>query len=127
MDAHTAVPASINEYISTFPPEIQGRLQQIRSLIHQLAPQAVEKISYAMPTFYLAGNLVHFAAFKQHIGFYPTPTGTAAFQKELTPYKSGKGSVQFPLSQDLPLDLIQKIVEFRVAENLAKATSKSKK
>ena len=112
---------TIDEYIAIFPADVQKRLQEIRAAIQSGAPQATEKISYQMPTFYLNGNLVHFAAFKNHIGFYPTPSGISSFAKELAKYESAKGSVQFPLDQPLPLALIKKIVKFRVAENLAKA------
>ena len=112
---------SIEEYIASFPADVQKRLQEIRAAIKSVAPQATEKISYQMPTFFLNGNLVHFAAFKNHIGFYPVPSGIEAFKKELSNYAQGKGSVQFPLDQPLPLALIKKIVKFRVAENLAKA------
>jgi uncharacterized protein YdhG (YjbR/CyaY superfamily) len=111
---------TIDEYIKTFPPDIQIILQKIRQIIHEAAPDAKEAISYQMPTFKLNGNLVHFAAFKSHIGFYPKPSGTETFQKELSPYKSGKGSVRFPLDQPIPYDLIKKIVLFRVKENLKK-------
>lgn len=126
MDAEKKVPESIDAYIAQADPAVRARLEQIRALCHELAPEASEKISYQMPTFFLEGNLVHFAAFKEHIGFYPTPSGTEAFQAELTPYKSGKGSIQFPLNQPLPLDLIRRIVEFRVAETKAKAVAKKK-
>lgn len=112
---------SIDEYIASFPVDVQKRLQEIRAAIKSAAPNATEKISYQLPTFYLNGNLVHFAAFKNHIGFYPTPSGIASFTKELAKYESAKGSVQFPLDQPLPLSLIKKIVKFRVGENLAKA------
>lgn len=115
---------TISEYIATFPVEIRNRLQAIRELIQDSAPQALEKISYAMPTFTLNGNLVHFAAFKNHIGFYPVPTGIEAFKKELSKYKMGKGSIQFPHTEPLPLELIRKIVKFRVSENLAKPVKK---
>lgn len=111
---------SIDEYIATFPAEIQQILQEIRATIQAAAPEAKEKISYQMPTFTLNGNLVHFAAFKKHIGFYPTPSGTDAFQKELAVYKTAKGSDQFPLDHPMPLELIRKIVEFRVTETAAK-------
>jgi uncharacterized protein YdhG (YjbR/CyaY superfamily) len=111
---------TIDEYIATFPKDIQIILQKIRQIIHEAAPEAKEAISYQMPTFKLNGNLVHFAAFKSHIGFYPTPSGTEAFQKEISPYKSGKGSIQFPLDKPISYDLIKKIVLFRVKENLAK-------
>ena len=100
---------------------MQSVLQTLRQTIHQAAPDAVEKISYGMPTFTLKGNLVHFGAFKTHIGFYPTPSGIEKFKDELAVYKGAKGSVQFPLDEPLPLDLVRRIVEFRVEENLAKA------
>ena len=117
----------IDEYIANFPPDVQQRLQQIRATIKAAAPDAQEKISYQMPTFYLHGNLVHFAAHTQHIGFYPAPSGIEAFQAELSKYKGAKGSVQFPLNQPLPLDLVRRIVEFRVTENLKNAEAKAKK
>ncbi len=118
---------SIDEYISTFPKEIQKILQELRATIKAAAPEAEEKISYQIPTFFLKGNLVHFAAFKNHIGFYPTPGGIEAFKKELSIYESAKGSVQFPIDKPLPLELIRRIVKFRVAENLKKAETKSRK
>ena len=114
----------IDKYISGFPKEIQTMLEQIRLTIRQAAPEAEETIKYAMPTFVLNGNLVHFAAFKNHIGFYPVPSGIEAFKKELSVYKGAKGSVQFPLDKPMPLDLITKIVEFRVKENLNKTLKK---
>jgi uncharacterized protein YdhG (YjbR/CyaY superfamily) len=117
---------STDEYIATFPAEIQTRLQALRAAIHAAAPEAEEKISYQMPTFFLKGNLVHFAAFKNHIGFYPAPQGIEEFKQELSAYKGAKGSVQFPLDQPLPLELVSRIVKFRVAENLKKAGAKSK-
>ena len=107
----------IDEYIAELPPEIRKVLEELRALIRAAAPAATEKISYAIPTFFLKKNLVHFAAFEKHIGFYPGPTGIEAFKEELKPYKFAKGSVQFPLGQPLPKDLIRRIVEFRVAEN----------
>ena len=123
--AQTA-PQTIDEYIAGFPPDVQDVLQKIRMTIHEAAPEAQEKISYQMPTFFLKGNLVHFAAFKEHIGFYPVPTGIEKFKKELSVYKQGKGSVQFPLNQPMPYELITKIVKFRVKENLAAAAAKAK-
>ena len=108
---------TIDEYIKSFPGDIQARLKQLRALIRRVAPEAQEKISYQMPTFYLNGNLVHFAAYPKHIGFYPTPSGIEAFQKELSKYKSSKGAVQFPLDAPLPLKLIERIVKFRVKES----------
>lgn len=111
--------ASIDEYIAESPPETRKKLEELRALIAEVAPTATETISYAIPTFDLNGkHLVHFAAFKKHIGLYPTPSGMVAFSKELEPYKSGKGSAQFPLKEPLPVDLIRRIVEFRVEENL---------
>ncbi len=124
--AQTA-PQTIDEYIAGFPADVQEVLQKIRKTVHEAAPEATEKISYQMPTFYLKGNLVHFAAFKEHIGFYPVPTGIEKFKKELSVYKQGKGSVQFPLDQPMPYDLITKIVKFRVKESLAAAAAKAKK
>jgi uncharacterized protein YdhG (YjbR/CyaY superfamily) len=111
---------TIDEYIQGFPPDVQAILSQLRSTIKQNAPQAAEKISYRIPTFYLNGNLVHFAAFERHIGFYPGPTGIAHFAKKLKKYKSAKGSVQLPLDEPLPLQLIGDIVKFRVDENSRK-------
>jgi uncharacterized protein YdhG (YjbR/CyaY superfamily) len=117
---------SIDEYIAAFPAEIQTKLLEMRATIKAAAPEAEEKISYQMPTFYLNGNLVHFAAFKNHIGFYPTPGGIDAFKDELSVYQGAKGSIQFPLSQPLPLELVSKIVKLRVAENSKKAKAKRK-
>ncbi len=114
----------IDEYIAGFPKDIQEILQTVRSTIKKAAPAAEETISYAIPTFTLNGNLVHFAAFKNHIGFYPAPTGIEEFKKELSVYKGAKGSVQFPLDQPMPLKLITKIVKFRVKKNLEKAGKK---
>jgi uncharacterized protein YdhG (YjbR/CyaY superfamily) len=114
----------INSFIAGFPKEIQATLEQIRSTIHQAAPEAKEAIKYGMPTFVLNGNLVHFAAHKNHIGFYPAPTGIEAFIKELAVYRTGKGTIQFPLDKPIPIDLITKVVKFRVTENLKKAKRK---
>ena len=116
---------TIDEYIATFPKNIQKILEEMRATIKAAAPDAEEKISYQMPTFFLKGNLVHFAAHTKHIGFYPTPGGIEAFKEELSIYESAKGSVQFPLDKPLPLKLVSKIVKYRVAENLKKAASKS--
>ncbi len=118
---------SIDEYIATFPKATQNILQEVRATIRAAAPDAEEKISYQMPTFFLKGNLVHFAAYANHIGFYPTPSGIEAFKDELSIYEGAKGSVQFPIDKPLPLKLITKIVKFRVAENLKKAEAKSGK
>ena len=120
-------PQTIDAYIAGFPPEIQAILQQIRAVIRTAAPEAQETISYQMPTFVLHGNLVHFAAFTHHIGFYPTPSGMEEFEAALSPYKGGKGSARFPLNQPIPYDLIDAIVRYRVAENQAKAAAKRKK
>jgi uncharacterized protein YdhG (YjbR/CyaY superfamily) len=110
----------IDSYIASFPEETRKLLQQLRLTISKAAPEAKETINYGMPTFTLKGNLVHFAAFKNHIGFYPTPSGIEAFKKELSVYEGAKGSVQFPIAKPIPFDLISKIVEFRVKENLKK-------
>ena len=118
---------NIDEYIAGFPKDIQKILEDVRATIRKAAPEAKEAIKYAMPTFVLNGNLVHFAAFKNHIGFYPAPTGIEAFKKELSPYHGGKGSIQFPIDSPVPLALISKIVKFRVKKNLEKAKSKEKK
>ena len=117
---------SIEEYIATCAPKIQKVLEEVRATIRAAAPQAEEKISYQIPTFFLKGNLVHFAAFTNHIGFFPTSSGIEAFKQELSNYRSSKGAVQFPLDQPMPLDLISKITKFRVAENLERAQKKSK-
>ncbi len=119
--------ASIDEYIAACPKASQKKLKELRATVKAAAPEAKEKISYQMPTFDLKGNLVHFAAFENHIGFYPTPSGISRFKKELAIYKSAKGSVQFPIDEPLPLKLIGKIVKYRVAENLRIADTKSKK
>ena len=112
---------NIDEYIATFPGEVQKKLKQMRATIRAAAPEAQERISYQMPAFTLNGNLVYFAAFKNHIGFYPTPGGIEAFKEELSHYVQGKGSIQFPLDEPLPLDLISRLVKQRVADNLKKA------
>ncbi len=123
----TTKPTTIDEYIASFPEDVQKKLVQIRQTIRQAAPEAEETISYAIPTFKLKGRyLVYFAGHKNHIGFYPAPTGSEAFKEELAVYKTGKGSVQFPLNQPLPFDLITRIVKFRVKENLAIADKKKK-
>jgi uncharacterized protein YdhG (YjbR/CyaY superfamily) len=112
---------TIDEYIGTFPEDVQYILEKVRATIREAAPEAQEAISYQIPTFRLNGNLVHFAAFKNHIGFYPTSSGIEVFKKELSPYKSAKGSVQFPIDKPVPYDVVKKIVLFRVRENLRKA------
>jgi uncharacterized protein YdhG (YjbR/CyaY superfamily) len=118
---------SIDEYILNFPPETQEILTTLRKVIQESAPDAKEKISYQMPTFELHGNLVHFAAYKNHIGFYPAPRGIEAFKEELSEYKGAKGSVQFPIDKPLPYELISRIVKFRAVENLKKAEGKMSK
>ena len=127
MDDNTPRPASIDEYIASFPPERQQLLQQMRATIAAAAPQATEKISYQMPTFYLKGNLVHFACLKNHIGFYPTPSGINEFSAEFAIYQTSPGAVQFPLDKPLPLDLVSRVVKFRAAENLRRAEEKARK
>jgi uncharacterized protein YdhG (YjbR/CyaY superfamily) len=118
---------TIDEYIMQFSPEVQEILKTLRKVIKESAPNATEKISYQMPTFFLYKNLVHFAAFKNHIGFYPTPSGIEAFKEELSGYKGSKGAIQFPLNKPIPYKLISKIVKYRVAENMKKAEDKMKK
>ena len=127
MRADQPAPTTIDEYIAGFPQPIQELLQQIRATIKQAAPDAAETITYQMPTFTLNGNLVHFAAFRNHIGFYPVPSAIEKFKHELAPYASGKGSARFPLDQPMPFDLISRIVEFRVQENTERAAAKAKK
>lgn len=114
----------IDEYIANFPEDVQEILQKVRKMIRQIAPDAQEKINYGMPTFTLNGNLVHFAGFKNHVGFYPTPSGIEKFKKELSKYEGAKGSVKFPLDQPIPYELIRKITEFRVEEQQAKGKTK---
>lgn len=121
------IPKSIDEYILQYPQEIQEILKTLRKVIKESAPNAEEKISYRMPTFVLNGNLVHFAAFKNHIGFYPTPSGIHTFQQELSGYKTSKGAIQFPIGKPIPYGLISEIVKFRVAENQSKVEEKIKK
>ena len=123
----TSQSESIDDYIAGFPAEIQVLLQQMRQTIHEAAPEATEAISYQMPTFKLHGNLVHFAAFKDHIGFFPAPSGIDAFTEEIAPYRTGKGTLRFSLTEPLPLDLVRRIVLYRVQENSAKAARKGKR
>jgi uncharacterized protein YdhG (YjbR/CyaY superfamily) len=120
-------PKTTDEYIAAFPDDMQLILNQVRATIKQAAPDAEESIGYGMPAYKLKGRpLVYFAGYKNHIGFYATPTGHTAFAKELSKYKQGKGSVQFPVDQPMPLELITQIVEFRVTENLEKGKAKKK-
>ncbi len=113
--------STIDEYIVQFDSETQNKLNAIRTIIKKAAPEAVETMGYGVPTFKLKRNLVHFAAFKKHIGFYPSPSGIERFKEELKTYKRAKGSVQFPLDQEIPYDLIQRIVIFRVEEETLKS------
>jgi len=122
-----AAPGTIDDYIAGFPPDVRRRLQDIRSTIRKAAPAAEEAISYQMPTFRLHGNLVHFAAFKNHIGFYPAPRAIEEFKKELAAYEGSKGTVRFPLDQPIPLGLIGRMVKFRVKKNLEQAAAKKSK
>jgi uncharacterized protein YdhG (YjbR/CyaY superfamily) len=117
----------IDQFIAGFPKEVQEILEKVRETVREAAPEADETINYGIPTFTLNGNLVHFSAFKNHIGFYPTPSGIEKFKKELSAYEMAKGSVKFPLVQPIPYDLIARIVEFRVKENREKAEAKGKK
>ena len=119
--------SDIDAYIQEFPKDVQEILQKMRQTIQKAAPKATEAISYGMPAFKLHGNLVYFAGWKEHIGFYAMPSGNTAFKKELSEYQGAKGSVQFPLDQPIPYDLVTKIVQFRVKENLAKQTAKLNK
>jgi uncharacterized protein YdhG (YjbR/CyaY superfamily) len=127
MKSQSAGPKDIDEYIAGFPADIQELLQNIRRTIHEAAPEAEEAIKYQMPTFVQNGNLVHFAAFKNHIGLYPAPHAIEEFKDELSAYEGAKGSVRFPLDQPIPYELIGRIVRFRVADSLAKAAAKKKK
>jgi uncharacterized protein YdhG (YjbR/CyaY superfamily) len=120
-------PQTIDEYIAGFPAHVQEILEKVRLTIIKAAPNAREKISYQIPTFTLEGNLVHFGAFKEHLGFYPASTGIEKFKNELSAYESSRGSVRFPLDQPIPFNLISKIVRFRVKENLERAEAKGKK
>ena len=127
MNAKSTPPENIDEYIAGFSTDVQRILQEIRRIIRQAAPDAEEAVKYRMPTFVLNGNLVHFAAFDKHIGFYPTPSGIDAFQDELSAYHNAKGSVQFPLDRPVPFKLIRRIVEFRVKETREKLLAKAKR
>jgi uncharacterized protein YdhG (YjbR/CyaY superfamily) len=127
MKSDQSAPKNIDEYIAGFPPDVQKTLGKIRVAIRKAAPDAEETISYKMPAFVLKGNLVYFAAFKKHIGFYPRTTGIAKFRKELSAYEGEKGSVKFPLDKPMPLGLISRIVKFRAKENRERAGTKGKK
>src|SRR5262249_47482831 len=127
MRTNPTTPQNIDEYIAGFPNDVQELLQKIRMTIRKAAPDAEETINYQMPTFTLNGNLVHFAAFKKHIGFYPTPSGIQTLKDELSVYEGAKGSVRFQLDKAIPFDLISKIVKFRVKEQMSRAEAKGKK
>jgi len=109
---------TIDEYIESFEPEIKKTLIELRNFIKSKVPEATEKISYGMPTFYLHGNLIHFAAFKNHYSIFPSPSGIDVFEKELTPYRTGKGTLSFPINKPLPWDIIEKILEYRIKEKI---------
>ncbi len=127
MKTDAANPQTMDGYIAGFPPDVRAILERIRATIAQAAPEAEEAIKYRLPTFVLDGNLVHFGAFKRHIGFYATASGHEAFRKELSAYTGAKGSVKFPLNQPMPLELMGRMVKFRVAENRARAAAKRRK
>ncbi len=126
MKNSNASPRTIDDYIATYPEPVQLTLTKIRMTIKKLAPTAIEKIAYGIPTFWLNENLVHFAAYETHIGFYPTPGGIKAFKEELSPYKTSKGAIQFPLDKPMPLSLIKKIVNYRIAEAKSHSNEKDK-
>ena len=127
MNQTTQIPENINEYIHQFPEHLQERMKIIRSLINQTAPDANERMAYGMPTFYLYGNLIHFACFTHHIGLFPGASGVEHFLPELSGYKTSKGTIQIPHTMELPLELIKRIVEFRIQENVTEGLLKKKK
>lgn len=127
MKSDASVPKDVDAYVAGFSPNVQAILKKVRATVTKAAPDAVEAIKYGLPTLVLNGNLVHFGAFKNHIGFYATPSGHTKFRRELSRYESGKGSVQFPLDEPIPYALITQIVKFRVKEASAKAASRKKK
>jgi uncharacterized protein YdhG (YjbR/CyaY superfamily) len=127
MRTKQAAPKDIDDYIASFPRDVQEILEKIRMAIRKAAPDAEERIAYQIPTFTLNGHLVHFAAFKKHVGLYPAPRGNEQFKEELSRYAGGRGTVQFPLDEPIPFDLIRRIVKFRVEENLKRAEAKAKK
>ena|SRR5919112_1113782 len=118
---------TIDDYIQGFPRDVQAILSKLRWTVSRAAPRAVEKISYGMPTFFYNGNLVHFAAYEHHIGFYPTPSAITEFQSDLKKYKSAKGSVQFPIDEPLPLRLIARMVKFRATQNARKEPARPRR
>lgn len=127
MKTDQPAPRNIDEYIAGFPDDVQKTLKKIRLTIRKAAPDAQEAIKYQMPTFILKGNLLSFAVYKKHIGFYPAPAGNEQFRKELSVYRAGKSTVRFPLDELIPLDLISKLVKFRVKEHLERAAARAKK
>jgi len=127
VETKRATPRNVDEYIATFSPEVQSILEEIRSTIRQVAPDAEETISYKIPAFTLKGNLVYFAAFKRHIGFYPPIKGDERLKKNASVYAGEKGNLRFPLDQPIPYDLIRRIVRLRVKQNLATAPGKRKR
>jgi uncharacterized protein YdhG (YjbR/CyaY superfamily) len=127
MNMKKIIATDVDSYISEFPPKVQKMMRQLRSCIKKAAPEAEESISYMMPAYKLQGPLVYFGGYDKHIGFYPTGSGIAPFLKEISAYKHSKGAVQFTLDQPLPLELVEKMVKFRVKENLSKADLKKKK
>jgi uncharacterized protein YdhG (YjbR/CyaY superfamily) len=127
MKSDQTIPKTIDDYIAGFPPDVRVILQKLRATIRKAAPTAAEAIKYRLPTFVLGGNLVHFGAFKKHIGFYATPTGNKQFREELSAYQGAKGSVQFPLDKPIPYGLVSRMVKFRVKENLERSVAKRKK
>lgn len=127
MKSNQTAPTTIDEYTALFPPDVRAILERLRATIRQAAPEAKEKISYGIPTFTLHGNLIHFAAYKNHIGLYPGATAIERFQDALAPYETSKGTIRFPLDAPLPLELIKRIVEDRVQENEKAAQAKQKK
>jgi len=127
MDSKTPKPQTIDAYIADFPEAVQALLEQMRKTITKAAPKAEEAMAYGIPTFKLNGNLVHFGGFKHHIGFYPAPTGLKEFEQELSVYKGAKGSVQFPIDQPLPLELVTRIVQYRVQQAMEKGETKKGK
>jgi uncharacterized protein YdhG (YjbR/CyaY superfamily) len=127
MKTDQTTPKTIDDYIAGFPPEVRVILEKLRAIIRKAAPGAEEAIKYRLPTFVLSGNLVHFGAFRKHIGFYATPTGNKQFRQELSAYEGAKGSVQFPLNKPIPYGLVGRMVTFRVKENLERARARAKR
>ena len=125
METNQAIPKDMDEYIASFPEDVQERLKKVRATIHEAAPEAQETIKYGMPTFTLKGNLVSFAGYKRHIGLYPVPAGSDEFNRQMAAYKAEKSSARFPLDKPIPYELIGELVRYRVNENLEKAAVKA--